>query len=184
MSATQQIINIGAAPNDQQGDPLRVAFGKVNNNFSNLFATFVNTSDTTTTGNVAGQVIFQTSANTFTQGEFFIRSSNPDTSDSQNIQLSAQLSNDGTQIAFSGFGTTFFGNAVTSYDMVVTSGNVQILANPLVDNTTILTHFISSQVIWSGVNPPGLDLILDGYANSVMETENGLNLTTTQAGSQ
>ena len=68
MSATQQIINIGAAPNDQQGDPLRVAFGKVNNNFSNLFATFVNTSNTTTTGNTANQVIFQTAANTFTQG--------------------------------------------------------------------------------------------------------------------
>jgi hypothetical protein len=182
MTSTQQIINIGASPNDQQGDPLRVAFGKVNNNFSNLFATFVNTSNTTTTGNAAGQVIFQTPANTFTQGQFYVRSSNPSTIDSQNIQLSAQLSNDGTQVAFTGFGTTFFGNAVATYDMNISGGNVQILTTPLVNNSTILEHFISSQVIYSGTNPPGLDIGFDGYSNSVMETENGRNVTTTQTG--
>lgn len=183
MTATQQIINIGTAPNDQQGDPLRTAFGKVNNNFANLFATFVNTSNTTTTGNTAGQVIFQTSANTFTQGQFNIRSSNPYTSDSQDIQLSAQLSNDGTQVTFTGYGTTFFGNAVSRYDMNISGGNVQILANPLVNGTTILEHFISSQIMWIGENPPGLDIALDGYANSVMETENARYVTTNQSGS-
>jgi len=182
--ATQQIINIGAAPNDQQGDPLRVAFGKVNNNFSNLFATFVNTNNATTTSNVSGQVIFQTPANAFTQGEFYIRSSNPATSDSQNIQLSAQLSNDGTQVAFTGFGTTFFGNAVSTYDMNIVAGNVQILVTPLVNNTILLDHFISSQIMWNGINPPGLDIELDGYANSVIETENSINITTTQSVSQ
>jgi hypothetical protein len=35
----QQVINIGTAPNDGLGDPLRTAFGKTNNNFSQLFAT-------------------------------------------------------------------------------------------------------------------------------------------------
>jgi len=183
MTATQQIINIGTAPNDQQGDPLRTAFGKVNNNFSNLFATFVNTSNTTTTGNTANQVIFQTAANTFTQGQFIIRSSNPATSDSQNIQLSAQLSNDGTQVSFTGYGTTFFGNAVSRYDMNLNGGNVQILANPLVNGTTILEHFISSQIMWIGENPPGLDIALDGYANSAMETEDSRDITTNQSGS-
>jgi hypothetical protein len=34
--AEQEFINIGATPNDGNGDPLRVAFGKINNNFSNL----------------------------------------------------------------------------------------------------------------------------------------------------
>ena len=34
--ATQEIINIGTLPNDGEGDPLRVAFAKINNNFSNL----------------------------------------------------------------------------------------------------------------------------------------------------
>lgn len=35
---TQEIINVGEAPNDGAGDPLRTAFIKTNNNFSTLFA--------------------------------------------------------------------------------------------------------------------------------------------------
>ena len=35
---TQEVIDIGAAPNDGLGDPLRTAFAKTNNNFSQLFA--------------------------------------------------------------------------------------------------------------------------------------------------
>ena len=34
----QEIINVGTAPNDGAGDPLRTAFTKTNNNFSQLFA--------------------------------------------------------------------------------------------------------------------------------------------------
>ena len=34
----QQIVNIGALPNDGTGDPLRVAYDKINNNFDQLFA--------------------------------------------------------------------------------------------------------------------------------------------------
>ena len=34
---TQQIINVGATPNDAQGDPLRVAYIKINSNFTELF---------------------------------------------------------------------------------------------------------------------------------------------------
>lgn len=36
---TQQIINIGPQPNDGQGDDLRIAFEKVNNNFSQIWST-------------------------------------------------------------------------------------------------------------------------------------------------
>ena len=35
----QQIINTGSAPNDNTGDPLRTAFGKVNDNFTELYGT-------------------------------------------------------------------------------------------------------------------------------------------------
>ena len=35
----QEIINIGAAANDGTGDPLRTAFDKVNNNFTQLYTT-------------------------------------------------------------------------------------------------------------------------------------------------
>jgi len=34
----QEIINIGTLPNDGTGDPLRVAYGKINTNFDQLFA--------------------------------------------------------------------------------------------------------------------------------------------------
>lgn len=34
---TQQIINIGALPNDGTGDPLRIAYGKINSNFTELY---------------------------------------------------------------------------------------------------------------------------------------------------
>jgi hypothetical protein len=34
----QELINVGAAPNDGQGDPIREAFTKCNNNFTELFS--------------------------------------------------------------------------------------------------------------------------------------------------
>lgn len=34
----QQLINIGALPNDGTGDPLRVAYAKINDNFDELYA--------------------------------------------------------------------------------------------------------------------------------------------------
>ena len=34
----QQTINIGALPNDGTGDPLRVAYGKINDNFDELYS--------------------------------------------------------------------------------------------------------------------------------------------------
>ena len=37
---TQQIINIGATPNDGTGDPLRTAFTKVNADFTEVYGIF------------------------------------------------------------------------------------------------------------------------------------------------
>ena len=178
-SITQQVINIGAAPNDQQGDPLRVAFGKINNNFSNLFATFLNSTLSYTFGNIPGQVIFEYPVATFTQGQFYIKSSDDGTPDSQAVQLYAQISNDGDAVKFVGYGSTFFGNCVSRYDMDVVDGNVRILSNPLTSDD--LTHFISSQIMFAGENAIGMALNPDGYsANSVLSTENLLTITTEQ----
>jgi len=172
----QEYINIGATPNDGLGDPLRVAFGKINNNFSNLFFTTTNTSNTYTSGVTQGQVIYEYPANRFTQGMFQIRSSDPGTPDSQDITLSAQLTNNNQAVKFTGYAMTFAGNALTRYDMDVSSGNVRILANPIA-NTYIL-HFIASQVTFLGDPIPGVDIALNGYANSVMGTENNDIITT------
>lgn len=177
--ATQEIINIGTLPNDGEGDPLRVAFGKINNNFSNLFATFVNTTTSYSVGNTPGQIIFQTPANTFTMGEMFVYSADPGTNNSQSIKLFAQINQLGDEVKFTGTGATFFGNAVSSYNMVVADGNVQILANPLIDEPLI--HFIGSQNLWIGADVEGIPLELDGYiANSTMGTESDQTVTTEQ----
>jgi len=174
----QQVINIGAQPNDGVGDPLRVAFEKVNNNFSNLFATFVNSTIAYTFGNTAGQVIFQYPANAFSEGQFYIQSSDTGTPDRQNIQLFAQINPAHDTIKFSGYGSTFFGNCTSRYNMDVASGNVRILASPLVDDD--MTHFISSQIMWTGPNVPGMYISPDGYANSSIATETVVNITTEQ----
>lgn len=49
--ANQIIIDIGAVANDGTGDPLRTAFGYVNNNFSNIWATGVANSNISFSGN-------------------------------------------------------------------------------------------------------------------------------------
>ena len=64
---TQQLINIGALPNDGTGDPLRDAYSKINDNFTELYATDFATLNTFTTGTTPDQVIFETPAATFTQ---------------------------------------------------------------------------------------------------------------------
>lgn len=178
--ATQEIINIGTLPNDGEGDTLRVAFAKINNNFSNLFATFVNTSNSYSIGNTTGQVIFETPANTFTMGDVFIYTADANTLESQTIKLSAQLNQAGDAVKFTGTGSTFFGNALARYDMAVVGGNVQILVDPLTEDT--LFHFVGSQTLWMGANVFGLFLALDGYANAVMTTESDLIIKTEQVG--
>ena len=48
----QQYINIGTAPNNGQGDPIRTAFGKTNNNFSQLFSIPQSSPPPTLTGSI------------------------------------------------------------------------------------------------------------------------------------
>jgi len=176
MSYTIEVINIGANPNDGQGDPLRTAFTKINNNFAFLSSTGFNTLETLTTG-LLQQPIFATSVDTFTQATFQINSINPLTSDSQNIVINASIQNNLLDIKWTGHSTIFFGTPVTTYDMAVEDGNVILYANPLVDAQ--LSHFIAYQVTWNEVLP-GLDLELEN-GDGVLVTENDEFLTTEQA---
>lgn len=175
----QEIINIGALPNDGSGDPLRVAFQKINNNFSQLFATDYATYEAYSVGLTPGQVIFETPVANFTQAVFQIDSSRTDNQDSQNITINAAIVNNLSTVKWNGHSTLFNGNCVTRYDMDVYGGNVRLLVNPLQD--TVLFHFINAQITWTGGNVPGVPLQLDGYTPvSVLDTENGLDITTEQ----
>jgi len=173
----QEYINIGAQANDGEGDPLRTAFAKINNNFSNLFFTTTSTSNTFTVGLDTNQVIYETSANTFSQAKFQIRSSDPGTDDMQDITITASITNNLAGVRFTGYGTLFEGSALCRYDTDVLDGNVRLLINPI--KNAVILHFIASEVTFIGTSPPGVDIALDGYsANSLLGTENGLILTT------
>lgn len=173
----QEYINIGAQANDGEGDPLRTAFAKINNNFSNLFFTTTSTSNAFTVGLDTNQVIYETAANAFSQAKFQIRSSDPGTVDMQDITITASITNNLAGVKFSGYGTLFEGNTLCRYDMDVLDGNVRLLINPVKD--AVILHFIASEVTFIGVEPPGVDIGLNGYvANTVMGTEDGLILTT------
>jgi len=174
---TQEIINIGAVPNDGEGDPLRTAFTKINNNFTQLYSTGTFTYDAYSFGNTAGQIIFETPANLFTQGTFQVNSNNPDTDDSQNIILNVAISNDVANVKWNGHGTLFFNDPVTTYDIDLVGGNVRILVNPLVDANVY--HFIAAQITFNN-NIPGMSLALEGLSGDVLGTENIIPITTEQ----
>ena len=173
----QEIINIGTSANDGQGDPLRVAFQKINNNFSQLYSSGFLTYQFTTFDNTANQVIFEVPVATFTQATFQVNSANPDNTDSQNITINASISNDGTTVKWTGHSTLFINGPVTNYNMTVVSGNVQLQVSPLVDAT--LNHLISAQVEGSAFTL-GTPLAIEGTTGSVLTTQSGIPLTTEQ----
>ena len=179
-----EIINIGTSPNDGSGDPLRVAFDKINNNFANSFSTAVISSNTYTTGNVANQVIWEYPANAFTLGSFFIKSNDPGTIDQQDVRIDAQLSANSVNVKFSAYSSTQWGNVLirgSGYDMDVTSGNVRITVDPDTANVSgsqTLFHFINSSVMFQGASPAGLPLALDGYVDSELSSEANDTITT------
>jgi hypothetical protein len=173
---TQEIINIGAQPNDGEGDPLRTAFQKINNNFTQLFSTDFSTSESYTVG-TSTQLIFQAPVATFTQGVFQLNSMDTASANSQNITLTASITNNQAALKWNGHSTLFLGDPITRYDMDISGANIRILVTPIVDST--LYHFIASQITFTGTMLPGLDLALDGYpSDSLMSTENGLDLAT------
>lgn len=146
-----QIINVGAAPNDGQGDPLRIAFEKINNNFASLFyGGSYNLANAVTNGNTS-QTIFSWPANNFTQCTFQVNSTD-NGANTQTVNITAVLNqNDLTTLQFSGQGTVFIGSPLTNYDMSVDlNGNVNLNVDPLV--TGSLYHIIGYQLIPANAN--------------------------------
>jgi len=56
----KQIVNIGAAANDGTGDPIRDAFDKVNQNFDEVYSSYVATGDVTVGNSTVNTVISNT----------------------------------------------------------------------------------------------------------------------------
>jgi len=143
-----QLVNIGTLPNDGEGDPLRTAFQKINNNFNFIQQAATNITSAVTIGDTANQVIFSYPADEFTQALIQIHSYRDDTSDNQNALIGAAISNDGSNVSFVTYGITNTGDWLVNYDMNVTSGNVRLLISPLGDYT--INHFMAYQVTYVG----------------------------------
>jgi len=172
----QEIINIGALPNDGEGDPLRTAFAKINNNFTQVFQAGYFTTEGYTFDDTADQVIFETPIGLFTQASFQINSSNPDTNDSQNITINAAITNDNESVKFTAFGTMITDDyVVSSYDMDVFGGNVRLMVSPSVDLP--INHFISARVNFANVV---LGSPMSTENGNILITENNFTITTEQ----
>lgn len=169
------LVNVGTLPNDGEGDPLRVAFQKINNNFVYLQQTNTNISDAVSIGNVSNQVIWEYPANEFTQVMFQVQSYREDNNDSQNVQLKAQITNDLSNVKFSAYGTTNDGDWLTTYDMDVFEGNVRLLVNPLQDQ--VIQHFIAYQVTYAGDLGVGISMTSESGEGLITETGNVLITT-------
>ncbi len=165
-----QLVNVGGLPNDGEGDPLRTAFQKINNNFIYMQQTSSQITSAVTIGNAAGQVIFEYPADEFTMGLIQIKSYREDNNDSQMIFLGAQTYNDLSNVKYTVYGITNVGDWLTQYDMDVEAGNVRILVNPL-QNVTI-THFISYQITYEGDLGVGVPMISESGEGLVTETGN------------
>ena len=165
--ATLEVINVGSSANDGTGDPLRVAFEKVNNNFANLWATGFNTTDAVTIGN-STQAIFTVPVAAFTQATLQVNTTDANSANSQNIVINAAISSDGNSVKFTGHSTTFFGDPLTNYDMDVVSGNVVLYSVPLVDSQ--LNHFIAYQITYYTL-PEGSYIVINQDTTDYLGTE-------------
>jgi hypothetical protein len=99
----QEYINVGASANDGDGDPLRTAFIKTNNNFSQLFE--ASTGNLTVTGNIVG-------GNIYTEGD---------------ISAQGQIQAAGNIVTLGYFLGNFAGNVTGNF--TAAGSNTQVLFN-------------------------------------------------------
>jgi hypothetical protein len=171
-----QLVNVGTLPNDGEGDPLRVAFQKINNNFVQMQSVGTNIAQSVTLDDAPNQVILEYPADKFTQALIQVQSYREDNNDSQNAFLGAQIYNDGSDIKFTIYGVTNVANWLTNYDMDVTDGKVRLLVSPL--QNEVIQHFIAYQVTWTGDLGLGSTMITDSGANITLEMSGNVSLIT------
>lgn len=165
-----ELVNVGTAPNDGEGDPLRTAFQKINNNFVYLQQTSSTITSAVTLDNTPEQTIFEYPADEFTMGLIQIKSYREDNNDSQMALLGVQTYNDLSDVKYTIYGITNIGSWLTQYDMDVYNGNVRVLVNPL--QNTVINHFISYQITYEGDLGIGVGMISENEESLVTETGN------------
>jgi len=165
-----QLVNIGVLPNDGEGDPLRTAFGKINNNFVYMQQSATNLYSAVTLDDSTNQIVWTYPANEFTQALIQIQSYREDNNDSQNALIGASMVNDLSDVKFTIYGLTNNGNWLTNYEMDIVDGNVRLLVNPIQD--TAINHFMAIQVTYAGDLGVGVGMVTEGEGSLVTESGN------------
>ena len=132
----QQFIDFGSFPNDPAADPIRAAFQKIQNNFSDLY-------NTTLTSGVAGLTVGPGLAQNRTTGNIYITTSFPNisinTSNSLLVGIGAATSNTATS---SSYNTPFVLNLANT----ITTGNANLSGNVRTSNLNV-ANFVTSALV-------------------------------------
>lgn len=137
---SKETINIGALPNDGDGDPMRVAFEKTNSNFTELYSTATIVSVITTTTDTPNQIIWQSPA-TFDFCDITIKTTDQDSPSNQYVKMAVSLANDKTSAQWMSYGNLSIGSPIATYNVSVSSGNVVLVTSPTAELT--LEHKIA-----------------------------------------
>lgn len=181
---TQQIINVGALPNDASGDPLRTAFQKINNNFSQLYSSSFQTYESVTASGIGTTaIIWRYPANAFTFGSFQINSVQVGTANAQNITINVSFDGQNANLLYNGFGTLFHGDTTTNpiisdYSIEILNGEILLKVEPAVSGS--IWHSVDYRVTYSPYVPSISQISAESAGAYLAEltTENGLLITT------
>ena len=131
----QEVINIGSAPNDGQGDPIRTSFFKCNNNFTELYDRV----QTSPPGNLRGSLGDVAGMYAYDSNYFYYCFRDYDAANVIWGQLGGStpvgLQNGTSNLAVGASGPVTIGVAGTANALVVTANTVTALGNIVATNT-------------------------------------------------
>lgn len=166
----KQTINIGAAANDGTGDPIRDAFDKVNDNFDELYSSYVATGSVTVGNSTVNSVVSNT-------GGLVVSNSTVSTVANSSIfkigNTTANATLSATQLTVAGNSTVGSGSLTTSVLAVGNSTVNSILSQTAltVNTTTSGLALNSSSVAWGNST-------VNASANSSRLTIGSVDVTT------
>lgn len=191
---TQLIINVGAAPNDGQGDPIRTAFQKTNTNFSELFSKTQAVPPVSligTVGDTAGMVAYDSDFYYYCFQDFdgssiiwrqvpnaaLAQITDLDASGNIDVGGYANVVGNVTANYFIGDGSQLTNvSAGAATELINGNSNVKVYANgPVTISTAGASNVL--QVRESIFTPGTYGVVINGFAN-VLGTLSGANITT------
>lgn len=179
---TQQIINVGAAPNDGLGDPIRTAYIKCNDNFSELYSRVQTDPPAALTGSIgdlAGMVAYDSDFYYYCFQDFdgtsIIWNKVPNAANAQVTTLTATGNITGNFFIGDGSGLT---NVTAGAQSSIVNGNSSIVAQST-GNIVLTIGNVLPLVTWTGTanafaTPRGM--IVDGFVLAIESPDSPGNI--------